>query len=382
MICLGDLSRWRETENVSKERNWGPAIGYYDLAGAIYPASGASHNQLAVIALVEGNHLHATYHLYRALAVDEPYPLAGENLGVEFKKISVAWSKGELIPRSRNAQENAANSLLAWFVRLHARCFKGDEFSERDELENEVLSRLATEVKERALNAVLHKFVLINTAAQYYAGVRLQREYCCLAFDRCPLIVISEEPENQANFSSFFYYVRLNVKTFLTLLQVLQPELERYLASEASLEKDDPPFERISAVTRRILPALRHYSSWLLCHSDALLSQHGDNALHVQIKGLWRAYANSLTLLAATFPVSDLPVVHYLLEEDEDTLGFKPFCDAEYREASQRRYYVGGRVKPRFHDPGVERNHPNTEMMSRIRDFLADGLELVVGQVG
>ena len=76
LIRLGDLSRYRETELVAKDRNWGPAIGYYDLAMVIYPASGASHNQLAVIALADGNHLRATYHLYRALSAHEPHPSA------------------------------------------------------------------------------------------------------------------------------------------------------------------------------------------------------------------------------------------------------------------------------------------------------------------
>lgn len=182
MVRLGDLSRYRETELVLKDRNWGPAIGYYDLACTIYPSSGAAHNQLAVVALADGNHLRATYHLYRALAVEEPYPGVKRNLEIEFKKIVAAWMKGDLIESDLVAKEStrdgkAGKALPAWFVLLHARCYKGEEFAGHDELENEFLSRLAIDLKERSLNSALTRFVLINITAEYYAGVRVQGEW-------------------------------------------------------------------------------------------------------------------------------------------------------------------------------------------------------------
>lgn len=167
LIRLGDLSRYRETELVSKERNWGPAIGYYDLATLIYPASGASHNQLAVIALADGNHLRATYHLYRALTAKEAHPSAKGNLEIEFKKVMNAWTKRELI-RPEDAGI-PGRSLAPWFVYLHAQCYKGIDFSEHDELENEVISQLAVDLKERSLEGTLQKFCLINIAAEDFA---------------------------------------------------------------------------------------------------------------------------------------------------------------------------------------------------------------------
>ena len=175
LVRLGDLSRWRETQSVAKDRDWGPAIGYYNLAGLIYPSSGASHNQLAVIALAETNHLSATYHLYRALAVEEPHPSAKDNLEIELKKIEEAWSKGELVKNDpvRKTQE-PRKVLVGWFIRLHARCYRGFDFSEHEELESEVLSQLVVELKERSFENTLSKFVMINIAAEYFAGVRVQ----------------------------------------------------------------------------------------------------------------------------------------------------------------------------------------------------------------
>ena len=175
LVRLGDLSRWRETQSVTKDRNWGPAIGYYILAGLVRPTSGASHNQLAVIALVDVNHLSATYHLYRALAVEEPHPSAKGNLEIEFRKIEDAWSNGKLIQTdpARNSQE-PGKALVGWFMRLHARCYNGLDFPEHEELESEVLSQLAVDLKERSFESTLNKFVMINIAAESFAGVRAQ----------------------------------------------------------------------------------------------------------------------------------------------------------------------------------------------------------------
>ena len=175
LVRLGDLSRWRETQSVSKDRNWGPAIGYYNLAGLIYPTSGASHNQLAVIALLDANHLSATCHLYRALVVEEPHPSAKGNLEIEFRKIEEAWNKGELIKTDqvKNSQE-PGKALVGWFMRLHARCYKGLDFPEHEELESEVLSQLVVDLKERSFESTLSKFVMINIAAEYFARVPVQ----------------------------------------------------------------------------------------------------------------------------------------------------------------------------------------------------------------
>ena len=182
LIRLGDLSRWRETQSVTKDRNWGPAVGYYNLAGLIHPASGVSHNQLAVIALVDANHLSATYHLYRALAVEEPHPSARGNLEIEFRKIEEAWSNGELMKTDFvNKSQETGKALVAWFMRLHARCYRGVDFPEHEELESDVLSQLAVDLKERSFESTLSKFVMINIAAEYFAGVRLQGKLCDMA---------------------------------------------------------------------------------------------------------------------------------------------------------------------------------------------------------
>lgn len=169
---------------MEKDRNWGPAKGYYDLAAEIYPDSGQSHNQLAVIAREDGDHFRSTYHLYRSLASKLPHPHAQKNLELEFKKIVSKWTKGELINNHKTPDGNAAGrALVAWFIRLHSKCYKGEEFAQHDELENEVLSHLAIELKERPLDSVLHKIILINMAAEYFATVQMQCKVTASRFE-------------------------------------------------------------------------------------------------------------------------------------------------------------------------------------------------------
>lgn len=356
LIRLGDLSRYRETELVGKDRNWGPAIGYYNLATVIYPASGTSHNQLAVIALADGNHLRATYHLYRALAAQEPHPSAKGNLEIEFRKVRNLWTKRELIrPEDAGIPGRA---LAPWFVYLHAQCYKGTDFPEHDELESEVLNQLAVDLKERSLEGTLQKFCLVNIAAEEFSRTR-------------------SNEESVSNARLFFQ--RINVKTFFTLLQILLAEVERFAVEESNNRDGTNGPDKITAVARRVLPALRNYSSWLLTVNHLLVAvahkEEKDNPLSVQITEFWKIYANTLTLLASTFDVVLLPEIDYLLEEDEETLCFVPLN----KGTTSRRYMdTNGFQKPRMNDPGVERNHPNMEMLYRIREFVIDGLDLVV----
>ena len=97
--------------------------------------------------------------------------------------------------------------------------------------------------------------------------------------------------------------------------------------------------------------------------------------LEVQVREMWRTYANTLTIIASTFDVSELPSIEYLLEEDEDTICFKPFKDD-----TSTRYRPSGStdVKPFFHVQGVERQHPNVDMQGRIGDFLLVGVKLAM----
>lgn len=161
-----------------KERNWGPAKGYYDLAAEIDPDNGQSFNQLAVMAREDNDYFRLTYYLYRSLACKAPHPAAKNNLELGFKKILAAWTKGESIGNPKSQDVNAAGgALVLWFCRLHSKCYKGEEFALHDELENEVLSKLAIDLKERPLDPILQKIILTNMAAEYFSTVQMQGRF-------------------------------------------------------------------------------------------------------------------------------------------------------------------------------------------------------------
>ena len=359
LIHLGDLSRYRETELVDKdkERNWGPAKGYYDLAAEIYPDSGHAHNQLAVVSREDGDHFRSVYHLYRSLACKLPYPQAKSNLETEFKRIIAAWDKGQLISNHKSADGATGRALVAWFVRLHSKIYKGEEFAAHDELEGEVLSHLAIELKERPLDSILPKIILINLAAEYFATVQMQA---------------ANPPEHIMR--TYFYFLRLNVKTFFILLQVLQPELERLSeADDVTHQNGDNArqlSDKITAVARRILPGLRLYSTWFARYWQVLNANIADTLTTVDVQELWKAYAATLTLLTSSFPVDQLPQENYMLEEDTDTIGFQPLMAPD----TMKVWYDGEALKPKWTE--IERNHPNVEMLMRIKDLLIDGLLL------
>lgn len=178
---------------------------------------------------------------------------------------------------------------------------------------------------------------------------------------------------------SYFFLLRLNVRTFVTLLQLLQPDLECYAIDDRPAEADKYTTlaDKITGTARRILPALRLYSSWFLTNCAVLAAEVGDTSLQDHVKQLWRAYARTLTLLASVFPAEYLPSVEYLLEEDEDTIEFRPLIS----DQTNKIWNLGEKPKARFHDAGIERHHPNIEMLARVRELLVDGLHLTVDEV-
>jgi hypothetical protein len=173
---------------------------------------------------------------------------------------------------------------------------------------------------------------------------------------------------------TYFYYLRLNVKTFFILLQILQPELDRLSegndVKQHNGDRSTQLSDKITAVARRILPALRLYSTWFTRYWNVLNANIAETLNTVDVQELWKAYAATLTLLASSFPVDQLPQEDYMLEEDTDTIGFEPLIHPN----TMKTWYNGETMKQKWTD--LERNHPNVEMLMRVKDLLVDGLIL------
>lgn len=160
----------------------------------------------------------------------------------------------------------------------------------------------------------------------------------------------------------------MNIKTFFRLLQILQPELETLSDGDDVKKQTAPQNDKVTAVARRVLPALRLYSIWFSRNWHFLNATNlADTLTTVDVQELWKAYAETLTLLTMTFPPQELPLDDYLLEEDVETIGFQPL----FGDDTRRFWYNGEQLKKKWSDPG--RSHPNIEMRMRIRALLIDG---------
>ncbi len=161
------------------------------------------------------------------------------------------------------------------------------------------------------------------------------------------------------------------------LLGVLIPEITNQDESAVNENAAKNDAGKLTAVARRLLPSLRHYSSWLLTSCSGLLEQT-DEIVTIEIKEFWKRYAEALTWLTTTFEVTELLPVDYLLEEDIDTVAFKPLIlgptTDRYRQSS-------GNIKHKSGDAHVQRLHPNDEMLARVRDLVKDGVQLILANV-
>jgi hypothetical protein len=133
----------------------------------------------------------------------------------------------------------------------------------------------------------------------------------------------------------------------------------------------------ITATTRRILPTIRQYGLWLASGYKFLVAA-GDPTQEMggYIKEMWTTYVDVLTELTQRFKNSDLPSISYLLEEDEITVGFKPFHEKDIPLVISLYAHGNGVLKPRSTDLGIDCKDSSIEMQARVRDILLCGATL------
>jgi hypothetical protein len=167
-----------------------------------------------------------------------------------------------------------------------------------------------------------------------------------------------------------------NLKVFFVLLGILVSEFADLEEAPGHDDAAGEYSEKLTVVVRRVLPALRHYSSWLRSSCSSLYRQT-DETVVAHVREFWKRYAEALTVLTTTFDVEKLPSVDYLLEEDLDTVAFVPLSNG----ASANRYREREQIKPKIGDVGVQRLHPNQEMLARVRGLVLDGIQIIVSDV-
>lgn len=359
LLHLGDISRWK-LKAQSKPSGMKPAVLYYELAHDLNPTSGAAHHQLGI--LEDDNHLQIVYHLYRAAAVEVPHPNATQNLEQEFRKLS------NLSQASRRAGPADPNHAFAdWFTKLHAYLYKGDEYPQ--ELEEEVLHRLEIALKKPDTLPLILKMVLTNIAAYYIAKARIQKQWSLKASSSCQFIL------------------RFNVRWIETLSRLLQSELRDFgksalpaqLQAEGQGLDDAKQPQRSSAFTDTILPLARIYMAWLYIYRTDIVDYQ--DHLGAYVVDMFQVLASSLTVMANEFNKGVTGPSEYLLAEDFEALGMKPFDDATLAPICSLHHEPDkGCFKRHWEDSDTPRHSLQQEMLSRVYDWMNYGFALALDE--
>lgn len=371
---LGDLSRYRETEIQTKERNWGPAKGHYQLAISLHPESGAAFNQLAVMALADDDHLRAVYYLHRAAAAGKPFPVAPGNLKLEFEKIlkMKPQEASAILDMSKETLNVLENRLLEFHANCHTRPSEFLTYQEKSSRILQLVQLGFEEISDRSLDKTMQKICLINIAAEYLAWRGTSHE-------NLRIIGVPErklDEEHLRNCQSFYLVQRFNIETFSALLKILARELDTTLQSGTD---DTQIADRQAASTsiRRILPHLRQYSSWLLTNIKLVLEPRHASTRKCTER-LWKSYIQALNMLLKAYPIKTIAEIHHLLEEDEDTLAFAPFSD---KVGGWRYRNEVDATKPAFISSTQSQRPVEDETQFRARELVVDALRLSNAQV-
>ncbi|KAI2631026.1 hypothetical protein GGR54DRAFT_182129 [Hypoxylon sp. NC1633] len=368
LVHLGDLFRYRcqmsEKPSITSA-NFDKALEYYTLANAVDPDDGSAHHQLAVLYQLQGQHLDIVYHFHRSICIENPYSLGVANLEREFKGLESSSS-------ARNGHVKDPNqTMITWFLRLHAYYFLGEPFSAQSELEKEVLHRIEMAMKSDTDEGILRKIIFVNIAAYDIALEKVRSAWTI-----------------QGSQSAQFL-LRFNIRTALTVVRLLKAglldEYATYPTPEGEGEGKENEEEEspicFSETTMRLLPLFRIYISWIYV-SCADIDKYRE-FLEPYVSDVYRLLADTLTLLNK--PIDEAVATtssKYLLPEDAEAIGLKPFRDENLPLFLQADDLPGlnplkkqKACKPRNKAAGRQYN-PHTEAMWRIRDIVYCGILL------
>ncbi|OTA95724.1 hypothetical protein M434DRAFT_9575 [Hypoxylon sp. CO27-5] len=309
LIHLGDLVRYRcQISEKLLHSNFDKALEYYSLAETIDPDDGSAHHQMAVLYQLQDRHLDIVYHFHRSISVAKPHELGLDNLERKFKALEKASAT------KRGSISDKTETMINWFLRLHAYFFQGEPFSPQSELEEEVLHRIEMSMRSDVDEAILRKMIFINIAAY---DVALDKVNTAWTYQRS---------------QSAQFLLRFNIRTVLILLRVLKAGLLDESATspapeqEGEDERDAESPVSFSELLMKLFPLFRIYISWIYV-SRADANKYREY-LEPYISDVYRLLADTLTLLNATIDqaVTTTPS-RYLLPEDTEALGLKPLSD-------------------------------------------------------
>lgn len=377
LIFLGDLARYREM--TSETSNYGKAKSWYTKANLINPKNGRPYNQLAILALYARRKLDAVYLYMRSLMASNPFQSARESLVSLFDENRKKYEQQE---RKRREAKEASSTRRKESASAATDAAKVDRLELRREIwihpldgrrtrrttstngsadanglnsDDEELAQLPSiEVNKRFVTSYLNVqgklYTKIGMETFQECGVQMLREFRAL-LQQTPL------PVNQT---------RLLQLLALNMFAVSNTQLKdarmaggcrsawQECALVVSLEMFNLLLERCNAMLKEqletaattslansrllgedlqiILPAIKVWCDWLLCHSTVWNPPPTCRDYHVGPAGTpWTRLATLINLLSR-FDTHQVEISNKALEgyeavklpEDVTLCGFTP----------------------------------------------------------
>ena len=179
LLRLGDLHRWQNEGLLPEDTaDYGPSVGFYDLASKLNPDSGATYHQLAVIETLtpKPDLLRVLYYLYRSVTCKIPHSKAHENLKQQLRK-TMSHSRSHTTHSSLAIQQEDANApdhrlseLVTWLAEVHVQCSVEISFDDYLMLEGKFSKLLRHNLAQSMhMSSILKKIVLVNISAEWIA---------------------------------------------------------------------------------------------------------------------------------------------------------------------------------------------------------------------
>ncbi|KAL5497945.1 LCB2 [Sanghuangporus vaninii] len=383
LVCLGDISRYREQYNdgggrpragheegpprktgrggrrggfeaVARPRNYTRAKNIYEQARLLLPDDGNASHQLAILSSYQKDSFGSLLHYYRALCVRQPYDTASDNLNTVLKKALDQYrsSKGSAAVDPHAVQKVRVDRFLESVVVLHGLWYlDADEHAARaSKHSRHITARFRSLIAEPALPA--------NTVS----------EVIVMAFSALWKIRMIRDKNTRANRTVIEPLIATHI---LSLLRALFDAARVQLSVKIEDLQDKGDLgQQITRVFRRILPAIRIASKWLRTNANYLVSSvtsASPEYFKNSIKKFWDSYVMFLTPLSETFPLAKLPELKNPLDEDVDLTGFSPVRKAMFVQPPEAET---GFVL------GQQDVHPNEEYLMRIWDLLRDAEQI------
>ncbi|KAG9226609.1 hypothetical protein CCMSSC00406_0006166 [Pleurotus cornucopiae] len=394
LICLGDIARYRELYNDNRNkagarrgrgggpepsqrpRNYDKAQQCYEKARILTPDIGNASHQLAILSAYQKDIFTSLTHYYRALCVRYPFEAASENFGTVLRRAYEQWRRSKrerekkhtrqgsssVLPKVRvdNFKENIVLLHALW--RLEPQRMDAEVPNHSQHVADEFMALVA----ERILPPDMISKVIVMSEGALWKH-RMVRDTSG-GKQRAPSTSASTITEHR-----IFLHI---LAVHRVLLDVGVVELAEPMQSDAS---EGDLAQRITAVFRRTLPALRIAGKWLKANYKYVIqnteNERAEEGGTTEIQAFWNAYARFFSALSRAFPMERLPAINALLEEDSDMKGFLPLrktmgeLPSSLRADPNKSSPTGNQTE--------EQVHPNVEQLMRIHDLLKDANAVV-----